>query len=292
MRAPEGSGTHQLAPFVLMTVRILTISATLVLALCLSAIPADAQTSWSGVSVADAFVTTGPTNDLEANNYGGAGGLAVSGSGASKAGSFRGLFESVLRFDLSGAKTAFDAAYGEGLWQVQGATLRLTATAANNAIFNNNSTGLFSISWMQDDSWVEGSGSPSLPSSTGINWLTLPDYLSLADESLGTFLFDSSANGGRQTHSIYSLDLSSGFLGDILGGSSASFDLAAASDGLSYLFNSHSVTTSADRPLLAIIAIPVPEPSSGALFLGCALVFSMFRGGMTFAGREKTPNSI
>jgi hypothetical protein len=174
---------------------------------------------------------------------------------------------------------------------VQSATLRLTTTTANNAIFNNNSTGLFSISWMQDDSWIEGSGSPSLPSSTGVNWLTLPDFLSLGDELLGTFLFDASTSGGDQTHSTYSLNLSSGFLADILSGTPASFDFAAASDGVSYLFNSRSVTTSADRPLLTIVATPVPEPASGTLLLVYALGFSIFRGGMTFAGREKTANS-
>lgn len=264
-----------------MTARFLVACAALVLAL--SGTVASAQTIWSGVSVADAFVTTGPTNNLVANNYGAAGGLAVSGSAASRAGSFRGLFESVLRFDLAGAKSAFDAAYGEGLWQVQSATLRLTTTAANNAIFNNNSTGLFSVSWMQSDSWIEGTGSPSLPASNGITWLSLPDFVSLQDELLGTFLFDTAVSGGDQAHTTYSLNLTTGFLGDILGGSSAGFDIAAASDSVSYLFNSRSVTTNSDRPLLTIVAAPVPEPLPGALLLGCVIVFSIFRGGMTFA---------
>lgn len=266
--------------------------AAAILALCLTVPSAGAQTIWSSTSVADAFVTTGPSNNLVANNYGGAGGLAVSGSGASRVGSFRGLFASVLRFELSGAKSAFDAAYGEGLWQVQSASLRFTTTAANNAIFNNNSSGLFSISWMQNDSWIEGTGSPSNPSSAGISWSTLPDFLSLTDELLGTFLFDAATNGGDQTHTIYSLNITSGFLSDILSGSSAGFDIAAASDSVSYLFNSRSVTTSGDRPALTIVAIPVPEPSPGALLLGCALVFSTFQRGITFAGRKKTPDSL
>jgi len=269
-----------------MTARFLTAGAALALALCLPGTPASAQTTWSAVSVADAFVTTGPTNNLVANNYGGAGGLAISGSGASRAGSFRGLFESVLRFDLSGAKSAFDAAYGEGLWQVRSATLRLTTTAANNAIFNNNSTGLFSVSWMQNDTWIEGTGSPGLPASNGITWLSLPDFLSLADENLGTFLFDTATSGGDQSHATYSLNLTTGFLGDILGGASAGFDIAAASDSVSYLFNSRSVTANPDRPLLTIVAAPVPEPLPGALLVGCVIVFSIFRGGMTFAGRD------
>jgi len=272
-----------------MRARFLTIGAAM--ALCLFGTPASSQTTWSAVSVADAFVTTGPANNLVANNYGGAGGLAVSGPDASRAGSFHGLFESVLRFDLAGAKSTFDAAYGEGLWQVQSASLRLTTTAANNAIFNSNSTGLFSISWMQNDSWIEGTGSPSLPAANGITWLSLPDFLSLADELLGTFLFDTATSGGDQVHTNYSLNLTTGFLGDIMSGSSAGFDIAAASDSVSYLFNSRSVTTSPDRPLLTIVAVSVPEPLPGTLLLGCALVFSIFWGGMTFAGANKAANS-
>ena len=49
---------------------------------------------------ADAFVTTGSANDLATNNYGGAGALALSAAGSSK-----GEFQSVLRFDTSGAKS-------------------------------------------------------------------------------------------------------------------------------------------------------------------------------------------
>ncbi len=241
-----------------MTARFLVACAALVFAL--SGTVASAQTIWSGVSVADAFVTTGPTNNLEANNYGAA--------GRARRVRLR-RFESrklprALRVGSplrpSGAKSAFDAAYGEGLWQVQSATLRLTTTAANNAIFNNNSTGLFSISWMQNDSWIEGTGSPGLPASNGITWLSLPDFLSLADEALGTFLFDTATSGGDQAHTTYSLNLTTGFLGDIMGGASAGLEIAAASDSVSYLLTRGSVNTSPDRPLLTIVAAPVPEP--------------------------------
>jgi len=77
-------------------------AATLALTLLL-AVPAHAATFALNPS-ADAFVTTGPSGNLTANNYGAAGGLSVAASGLAK-----GEFQSVLRFDLSGAKTAFDS---------------------------------------------------------------------------------------------------------------------------------------------------------------------------------------
>src|SRR5690242_3498629 len=67
--------------------------------------------------VADAFVTTGPSNNLISNNYGGGGTLALSAAGLAN-----GEFQSVLQFDTSGAKSLFDSAYGAGLWSVQSVT--------------------------------------------------------------------------------------------------------------------------------------------------------------------------
>src|SRR5580765_4086981 len=60
---------------------------------------------------ADAFVTTGPANSLATNNYGAGGALALSATGSSQ-----GEFQSVLRFDTSTAKSAFDSLYGAGSW--------------------------------------------------------------------------------------------------------------------------------------------------------------------------------
>src|SRR6266850_2157429 len=117
---------------------------------------------------ADAFVTTGPSNNLRTNNYGGGGSAALSAPGLSK-----GEFQSVLRFDTSTAKTSFDALYGAGAWSLQSVTLQLTATTVNNAIFNANTAGSFALSWMQNDSWTEGSGTPSALGSVGITYDTL-----------------------------------------------------------------------------------------------------------------------
>ncbi len=58
----------------------------------------------------------------------------------------------------------------------------------NNSIFNTINTGGFSIDWLADDSWIEGSGNPSAPGATGVNF-----------DSLGTLL----AGGSETLRSLY-----------------------------------------------------------------------------------------
>src|SRR5689334_8158093 len=103
----------------------------------LAALPLHAATFTLNPS-ADAFVTTGPTANLSGNNYGGAGALSVAAPGLAN-----GEFQSVLRFDLSGAKSSFDTQFGAGQWSIQSISLALTATAPNNAIFNASAAGQF-----------------------------------------------------------------------------------------------------------------------------------------------------
>jgi len=210
--------------------------------------------------LADAFITTGPSGNLSPNNYGGAGALAISGSSASK-----GIFDAVIRFDLSSVKSSFDKTYGGG-WAVQSITLKLFATSPNNATFNAQSSGLFSIVWMQDDNWIEGSGSPNAPGATGITYASLPSFLGADDQALGTFAFDASAAGGDGVASSFSLSLAGGILSDIQAGSLASIELFAATDAVSYLFNSSNFQMASRRPVLTIVAVSEP----GASLLLCA----------------------
>ncbi len=209
---------------------------------------------------ADAFVTTGPDGNLSGNNYGGAGALAISGPGSSK-----GAFTSVIRFDLASVKAAFDAAYGTGAWTVQTITLQLTSTNPNNPTFNAQSDGQFSIVWMADDGWEEGSGSPNAPGAAGITYQSLPAHLGAADRTVGTHPFHASHSGADGTLSLYALSLVGGLLDDAATGSLASFQLAAASDHVSYLVNSRSFGTIARRPLLTVEAVAVPEPATWLL---------------------------
>ena len=207
---------------------------------------------------ADAFATTGPANDLATNNYGGGGSLALAAVGSPN-----GEFQSVLRFDTTTAKNTFDGLYGAGSWSLQSVTLQLSAAAVNNAIFNANNPGSFGASWMQNDGWVEGSGTPATPAVTGITYDTLLNTFITPgmDEALGTFTYDG-ANSGTFT---YSLTLSPGFTADLLAGDSVSLRLSAADGAVSYLFNSRSFGTTANRPLLSINA--VPEPGAVALLV-------------------------
>ena len=217
--------------------------------------PAARGVSFSTNPAADAFVTTGPSGNLSGNNYGGAGGIAVSAPGSTN-----GEFQSVLKFDLSGAVASFDTAFGAGQWNLQSVTLQLTAAPPNSGIFNTSSAGQVGISWMQNDSWTEGTGNPGTPGVTGITYTTLQStYLGAGDEGVGTFAFSGATSGAF----VYSLGLSAGLSADVLAGSLLSLRLFGADSAVSGVFNSRSFLVAASRPILTISA--VPEPDSFAL---------------------------
>src|SRR5881396_864534 len=138
--------------------------------------------SFTSNPIADAFVTTGSNGSLSGNNYGGAGAIAVSAPGLPQ-----GELQSVLRFDLSGAASSFDTIFGAGQWSLQSAVLQLTATPPNNPVFNAQAAGSFQVSWMQSDSWTEGTGTPGSPGSSGITFTSLQNtHIGAGDENLGT----------------------------------------------------------------------------------------------------------
>jgi MYXO-CTERM domain-containing protein len=173
-----------------------------------------------------------------------------------------------MRFDLAPVKAAFDAQFGTGLWTIQSASLRLTTTPAGNAMFNANAAGQFNVGWMQNDSWIEGTGTPGTPTSAGITFNTLPSFLGPGDQALGTFSFP----GGNSGNNAYTLTLSSGFTTDVVAGGLASMRLFAAGDTVSYLFNSRNFGTVANRPLLTIDAVPEPAAGLFAAVLGFSLL--------------------
>jgi hypothetical protein len=219
-------------------------------------IPASLVSTASAVSislvpVADAFVSSANPSD----NYGGAGAVAVSAPGLPK-----GEFQSVLKFNLSSAKTSFDAALGAGHWTLQSVALQLTAATAKASIFDPSAGGKVAVSWMANSSWVEGTGKPISPGSTGLTFISLPSFLSASDQSMGMFTY----SGGIST-STYSLAVSPGLVGKATTGSLASLHLSAADAKVSGVFNSHSFTISTDRPLLTLTAVAVPEPASWVL---------------------------
>jgi len=216
-------------------------------------------------SFADTFVGTGATGSLINSNYGGSGALSVAASALSK-----GEFQTVLRFDLAGAKSSFDSLYGAGQWTIQSITLQLTAASPNNGIFNASGAGQFGVAWMQNSSWQEGTGTPPSPSAAGLTFNSLTNnFVSGGDQGLGIFSF----GGGTSGANSYSLTLAPNFSTDVLAGNTVSFRLFAADSTLSYLLNSHEFGTAASRPLLTVSA--VPEPASGML---AAVAFAVLAG--------------
>ena len=205
---------------------------------------------------ADAFVTSGPTGNLSIYNYGGAGALSMAAPNLAQ-----GEFQSLLQFNLARVKIEFDSQFGIGQWSIQSVTLQLTATAPNNAIFNTPAAGQFAISWMQNDGWSEGAGTPQFPTQTGITFATLNNFLSPGDEALGTFNF----NGATTGNATYALGLTPSFSADVLAGNTVSFRMFATDTAISAVFDSRSFGTASLRPLLTITA--VPEPACIALGL-------------------------
>jgi hypothetical protein len=240
---------------------LLAMSASLLLATILPGVAA----SLTNNPIADAFVATGPTGNLSGDNFGGGGALALAAPGLAN-----GEFQTVLKFDLSSVKSSLDAQFGAGDWTVQSVTLQLSSSPHNNAIFNNIAAGKFNVSLMQNNSWVEGTGTAGLPTTDGISFNTLESTFinSATDQALGTFNFGGGSSGANN----YSLTLSSSLVADLLAGNDLSLRLFAADSAVSYLFSSRTMSPASSEPELIISAIP--EPSSLELcVLGLAVIW-------------------
>jgi hypothetical protein len=239
-----------------------------------------AAAAYSAEPDADAFVrATRP-----ADNYGGAGALAVSGSSAvNAAGQANGASEALLRFPLAQAASSFDAVYGVGQWVITGASLELNEVGnPRNPIFNLGA-GQFAVTWLANDQWTEGTGSPSAPGTSGIRF---PDVAGLlggaASVRLGTFPGTVRDGPLRLAlpvdHGAFRTDLSS--RGEV------TFYLQAIDPTLGLVFNSRNYGVGADRPLLELTAGAVPEPATWQLLAAAALVgfVCRFRSGNNQAG--------
>jgi hypothetical protein len=213
-----------------------------------------------------ASVTLSPTQDAfvssanSTSNYGKAGALLVNAAGLPK-----GEFDSLLEFNFSSAKSSFDTTFGTGQWTITSIALQLTSASPNSSLFNSPAAaGQFTFKWMQNDSWVEGTGTPAAPTTTGITFGTLPSFLSGSDETLGTYSFA----GGTSGNNTYTLGLTTNFLADATGGNTVSLLALPADSGIVYTANSQDFTTSSSRPVLTVTAQSVPEPGTAVLLAG------------------------
>jgi hypothetical protein len=225
--------------------------ASFTLALLLAAAPFARADTITLVPIADAMVASAHS----ASNYGGAGSICVSAPGLTA-----GEFQSVLRFDTSAAVVQFNTTFGAGQWSVGSCSLQLTAFDPLIPFFNPQAAGQFAVSWMANDSWVEGTGTPSRPTAVGITFDTLPAFLGPSDELLGTFAFAGAISGSN----TYTLALTPGFRADIAAGTDGggvSIRLFTPPGSvISYLSNSRSYTVPSSYPMLTITAIPLPPP--------------------------------
>jgi hypothetical protein len=219
---------------------------------------ASGQVTISANSAADAFVRSAdPTH-----NYGGAGALSVSGTIATNAnGVQQGAVDSFIRFDISSVVSQFNTTYGVGDWTLSSAKLLLTETAAPAQAIFNRGVGQFEVRWAANDSWVEGTGNPNTPNTSGIVYNDEPTILSNVDTTLGFF-----TNGGTNGLDTFSLSTPAAFLGDVTAGGPVSFYLTATPNStVGFTFNSHEFGTASQRPFLQLTAVAIPEPSPLAL---------------------------
>ncbi len=215
--------------------------------------PLSAQIISTNTSIADAFVRSlDPTN-----NYGGAGALSVSGPIATNVqGNQEGLLDTFIRFDMSGAVTNLNIAFGAGQWVAVSATMVLFEQGMpNNTIFNQG-VGPFEVQWIADNSWQEGTGTPNNPTTDGIVWNDEPSVLnSNLDEYVGTFV-----NGGTDGVVTLNLALPSGFVSELSTSAVVSFYMTAPTNSpVGFTFHSHNFVESSEWPFLVITAVPIPQ---------------------------------
>lgn len=234
--------------------RLVQICALLVSSLSL----AEGQVTNRTMDTEDAFLCTGSPNyengaDLSGLNFGAAGTLVIAPASSAK-----GIFESVILFNLAAGVAQFNAAYGSNHWSITGVTLDLASNYGvsgvqpNNPIFNVIAGGQFAIEWLSDSNWVEGTGTPNLPTTDGISYNSLPALLTPPCEILCTNTYVPPGNNVRV---LWPLPLSTNLVGNIRSGGNVSLLFFAADAQVNYLFNSYKYGRG-NEPYLQVVASP------------------------------------
>ncbi len=233
-----------------------------------AALSSPAQSSYTiNDTIADAFLATGSAgnpvgSDLTTLNFGGAGTLAIAPASSTK-----GEFDSIIEFNLAGATSQFNTTYGAGNWRVSGLSLSLASNFGgqgeqpNNGIFNLINAGSFGITWLGNNSWVEGTGSgmgtTGYPNNSAVSYDSIASLFADGSSSLGTFTY---TPPGDNIYANYTLPVDVNLAGEVEAGGDASLYFYAADNQVSYLFNSR--TFAQNHPELTITAEAVPEPTT------------------------------
>ncbi|MCC6320934.1 MAG: hypothetical protein IT438_05790 [Phycisphaerales bacterium] len=214
------------------------------LAMCLASVEGWERAAADVVTLlpfGDAFV--GSANP--GGNFGGAGIV-----GGAAPGLARGEFQGVMKFDLSLVRGELDSAHGEGRWRVTGVSLRLNATVPNNPMFNPQSAGRFGVEWMRSNAWEEGSGTPNQPGGFGVTFASLAGLVGAGDVVIGAFDFDGATAGAA----TYVLSPTAELREEMRLGRVVSLRLFAASETISYQFNSRNFVNGPTWPVMEVAA--------------------------------------
>jgi hypothetical protein len=217
------------------------------------------------VSSADAFIDSAHPN----NNYGAAGALDVAAPGSPN-----GEFDTFISFSIE-----------PGFSSIQSISLQLSDDFPNNPIFNSPAAGLFTIEYIPNNSWVEGTGTPrSSDTNAGdVNFTNHSTYLTGA-ESLGTFSYDGDTSDTTQP--VYTLTPTADFLNAVEEGGTVSLYLTAADSSVSYVFDSKENEAAnglpfgdnvSIQPVLTVTGQAVPEPGTLAGFAAGLACLAGFR---------------
>jgi hypothetical protein len=204
-------------------------------------------------STADSFV-----RELDpSSNFGAAGLLCVAGSNSvNGVGTLRGRFDSVIRFNTASAVDAFNSTFGAGSWAVTSIQLQLSQVGAPENTFFPRGGGQFVVSWLSNDAWSEGMGTPSAPepgSGDIITWQQLQTLVSSGTErTLGVF----SVSPVDGTH-LYSLSPDSSFVANVVVGGDVTLHLLAQNPDLGFTFHARDFGDLTQWPYLVLTAAPI-----------------------------------
>ncbi len=212
------------------------------------------------------------------------GAVGVQGSASLKTGGGSALAANVtFKFNIGSFVDSLNSVYGLGNWAVSNVKLSFQYSLyANNSRFNSG-PGTFDIYWVANDSWVQGTSTPtyatnstSLSSWSGgqallaseyYDWTT-PGYTGTVT-ALTSGQWSTDSSGTRQSILSYDLGSNVSFLGDILtasssGDSNISLYLMSTSDTTGITIFTGGGTS---LPTLSFDVVSVPEPGTCALIL-------------------------